>query len=103
MHQGWIQLADKVQEMTDKPVNVIAVSRDDNPDAVRKFDVHAYPTIRLYKTPKDFVTYAQKDDGSNLKQQDFLQFLEANNIHVTGKADDPELAAWKQIALDLDE
>ena len=52
MHQAWIDLADKaVHEKL--PVNVMAINREDNINAIRHFRVMSYPSIRLYKGSSD--------------------------------------------------
>ena len=66
MHQAWINLSDKLKNK----VNVMAVSRDYNHDAIRSLGVYQYPTIRLYKGPnaRDYVEYPANDEGTNLKE-----------------------------------
>eukprot|EP00355_Strombidium_rassoulzadegani_P008851 CAMPEP_0168621568 /NCGR_PEP_ID=MMETSP0449_2-20121227/7769_1 /TAXON_ID=1082188 /ORGANISM="Strombidium rassoulzadegani, Strain ras09" /LENGTH=106 /DNA_ID=CAMNT_0008662707 /DNA_START=136 /DNA_END=456 /DNA_ORIENTATION=- len=78
MHQAWIDLAQKLKGN----LNVLAVSRDYNLDAMKSLQVFKYPTIRLYKgaSDKDFVEFTQSDDGHDLTEESFLSFLQKNGV-----------------------
>ena len=70
MHQDWINLAERLKDS----VNVMAVSRDYNLDALRKLHVSKYPTIRLYKGEglENFVEYPQTEEGDELHEEKFI-------------------------------
>ena len=48
MHNEWINLANQVY-FKRQNINIIAVSRENNREAIRRYRVEKYPTIRLYK------------------------------------------------------
>ena len=52
MHQSWIDLADQVAH-NNLNLNVMALNREDNLNAIRHFRVMSYPSIRLYKATND--------------------------------------------------
>ncbi len=71
-------MADKLRDK----LTVMAVSRDYNTAAMRQLHVFKYPTIRLYKGQGEdnFVEYTIDENGKNLNEKNFVEFLKANGI-----------------------
>ena len=84
MHEEWIQLAKDVKD-SGADVNVMAINRQYNEDAVYKYDIEEYPTIRLYKSaglsrgPAEMVEF-DYDNDSNLTEDAFQKFLSKNGV-----------------------
>ena len=67
---------------------MLAVKREADIPRMIRFNVNAYPTLRLYKGGDgSFVEYPYSDDLSNLTEKDILSFLEQNGIKAGGSFD----------------
>ena len=80
MHEAWIHLAEDVRT-SGANVNIMAVDRQYNVEAVKKLDIQHYPTIRLYqgKSFKD-LQYDEDLDGKDLTLNKFNEFLSSNGV-----------------------
>ena len=71
MHDAYISLAANT-EKNGEPVNVAAVSKEENGEMMFRYHISKYPTIRLFKgSPDNFVEFDQADDGHDLTEKDF--------------------------------
>ena len=85
MHDEWVNLATDV-ESHHQNVNVMAVSGGEpHSEVVHLFHIEKFPTVRLYtdSDPNNFKTYEQQYDGSDLKEDKFMQFLKDNNVDLS--------------------
>ena len=69
------QLAKKATE-EDLDVNVVTINMSKSMDQVNALDVHAYPTIRLYKNDGKAIKFPRKPR----KMENMLEFLHENGI-----------------------
>ena len=84
MHDDWVKLATDIQSHNQN-VNVMAISGGEpHSEVVHQFHIEKFPTIRLYpdENPTHFKTYDQQYDGSDLKEDKFLEFLKQNNVDL---------------------
>ena len=81
MAQDWQNLAEtcKIKGIN---VNIDSIDRQHNLKLIKKQGIYAYPTIRLYQKDGEHIDYPIEKNGSNLRENDFLNFLSKNGVNT---------------------
>ena len=103
MHQEWINLAKHVKENHQK-LNVVAIGASDQ-DTVHRFNILKYPSVRLFKdldNPTRSQEFKQAEDGHDLKEAKFLEFLQQNGVDMTKHEDEAPVVPAEKSPDDYD-
>ena len=63
-------------------VNIDAIEREGNLKLLKKQGIYQYPTIRFFQLGQQHVDFQVQDNGSNLNEKSFLEFLQQNGVNV---------------------
>ena len=68
----------------------MSIEREYNMDAIHRYHISKYPTIRLYKGPNasTYNEFQQSEDGHDLTEKDFQEFLTTHGVTIPQKKTD---------------